>query len=80
MSRTPTRSWSVLTETISVSFPWSGEPEVLEISYRCYLHMDYGLVPLTDDEWAAGTFTECTPFNAPAGQRHYLRIQEVVDA
>jgi hypothetical protein len=33
---------------------------------------DYGLLPLTDEEWEAGEFDDVTIFGQ-AGERHYVR-------
>jgi hypothetical protein len=68
-------NWEVCVERISISADWLPEPEYLEIHYRRYEVKPFGVMPLTDDEWAAGTFTDVTPFGI-VGQRHYLRVDE----
>jgi hypothetical protein len=72
-------SWEVCVERISISAEWAPEPECLEIRYRRYEVKPFGVMPLTDDEWAAGHFEDVTPFGT-VGQRHYLRVTDGADA
>jgi hypothetical protein len=68
----PRESWSIITERLSVTYAGAHEPDVLETSYRRYELKDYGLLPLTDEEWEAGDFEDITVFGQ-AGERHYVR-------
>lgn len=68
-------SWEVCVERVVISADWLPEPETLEIRYRRHKVTPYGLIPLTDDEWADGQWSEVTRFNAPAGERHYVRVE-----
>jgi hypothetical protein len=68
----PRESWSVITERLIVEYAGGHEPDVLETTYRRYEVKDYGLLPLTDEEWEAGGFEDITVFGL-AGERHYVR-------
>jgi hypothetical protein len=67
--------WSVIIERLTIEYAGGHAPSSIEIRYRRYELMPYGLLPLTDDEWERGTFNDRTPFGV-VGERHYERISE----
>jgi hypothetical protein len=67
-------SWSVIVERMIIEYAGGHAPSSIEIRYRRYELMPYGLLPLTDDEWERGIFDDLTPFGV-VGERHYERIR-----
>jgi hypothetical protein len=71
-----TESWSIVVERIDATCAFDHSPAYLESEpYRRYEVKPYGLLPLTDEEWAAGEFVDVTPMEV-SGQRHYLRATQ----